>query len=1632
LGALLLARLLLGVSAPNLGDDFRSIRIRFQASDFSKVDDLVVTGECTGGDRMLSIGVRRSPDLTPGNDASKKLITTYVSMVIDKRVEMTNDSWRLALAVASHNEHAAQVGELAGIARSRPQSDRAFRAEVERSNRTSGAVRNRLVQLDALVAKAVASLGATDVDAGETTWRLLSSLYIHQARLEDPETDDVTVTVGQLQPKVSDGSPEAATALFHHLCVLAGEYASHGTVVDEARLRNDLRGDASLLRSDVFRHGWEVLDGYEVSLRRHTRTNLKEGRTELQLPRDNSRQELEKALWLAAMGHAVLVTGEPDVGKSALSIIAADRLKAPNLVAVLLSLRDVPATVDLLEQRLEGPLARVLAGMAVGEGRILVIDGAELVQQGRSDLFQAIVASAHSVGIGVAAVARSDARDRVENLVRRSLDVTAESEELKVHVVPGLTESEAAEVVEAFPQLQRVAVESRNEWLMARLGLLELLLPVRAATSLQDGALSEADVFEAVWKGLVRNQEDVVDGVQPDARERVLVEYARHLLDWSVPIPPLDAAALSSLRSDGLLLPWGARSAWIGEDPFASDVIRDFAVAHLLLVEGWERLLAEEDPRWALRSAILACQVRLSHTAQADRETTRRDLDIAFNAIAERHGVRWSDVPLQAILTSGFAHDLLAGAWDSLCADGRIGHLLRLAVQRHASGGAGDPFTFAPLVSVLLDRTDPTRPAIGSVSDLDVDHLARRVLLYWLSGLVQENRGSDPLRIRLRDAILDSPPEPANELATELLGLLGPDMDDRVAQLLRSISRNSPELLEPIAEHYWAARALSAHHPDLAEELFTAFYIDTNSNRGTMYYREFGLRDHEPKGLSIPMAGWHRGPFWTFLASDLLAAMRIIHRILDHATSIELRWQKAQPFDASVELELDLPGIGSRIYRGTSGTWRWYRGGVGPCVAMSALLATERAADQLVERGDSLSDVARFVIGDSESLATLGVAFGFLVRHCAVVKDELDLFLERPEVWRFECERVALEQGPHLQRTETEGIHNPELRQYLPQDVAAYLLRTSLVSGDTDRVSRLHEIGERLKQNFEQVARGTLAIGGEVDSLESATVAGWASYLQHENYSVREIPGSEDVAVLFNPPPEVSAALASDQTDIARSQQLVRLAFTYRASEGQKGPMDSLIADAELARSLIADPPIHRVQDPLDAGAAVSASLIYGHLNGLVDVTPELLSWAVRTVLDAASISTDPYAGALFDSQTSAASVAPLLLLDPDGGSTEWPDHDSATAVLRASLTSNSLAVRRAVLTHIDLLWNAECDGGSSSDAPCRHVRALRAIEDGLRDCHLGEFDYNLQGRCIELLNDPLVPNLDAALAEDLIPQRLLVPLLAVSRAATSACCISDPARELRDSALAAYRKAYFVEAPYTHMGPPETDEPLLACALFESAARGDNGPLLSHFAEVAHIPEYLPPLLREVALLTTYHADHRATLRTIWPQVIRTVLDVLDSLEQVDSQRQTRRLRNAGVAGLMLSPSPMVSEGNFGAVAEAASIDWIDPASLAGEIDRWLEYGAGDQEAVDALVAIVDTAEPMWQATTGLEWIERAIDGKYARLAGRCVRLPNWLVALSQRIEIRGESLARYSRVVDGLVASGEMRLVAIQRRHE
>jgi hypothetical protein len=81
-GVVLLSTLITGDAVPELGRDATPVSVRFQASAHSPVDDLLVVGRTAdGGKRQVSIGVRRAPTFRGSEEASARLLASYVKVV---------------------------------------------------------------------------------------------------------------------------------------------------------------------------------------------------------------------------------------------------------------------------------------------------------------------------------------------------------------------------------------------------------------------------------------------------------------------------------------------------------------------------------------------------------------------------------------------------------------------------------------------------------------------------------------------------------------------------------------------------------------------------------------------------------------------------------------------------------------------------------------------------------------------------------------------------------------------------------------------------------------------------------------------------------------------------------------------------------------------------------------------------------------------------------------------------------------------------------------------------------------------------------------------------------------------------------------------------------------------------------------------------------------------------------------------------------------------------------------------------------------------------------------------------------------------------------------------------------------
>ncbi|GCD99267.1 serine protease [Embleya hyalina] len=1408
---------------------------------------------------------------------------------------------------------------------------------------------------------------------------------------------------------------------------------------------------------------WTMLDRYAGMLRDNTRARLTDTHRHVELDRTSARRALAQRLDETATGPGVLVVvGEPDVGKSALALRVIQDLEEAGASVASVSLRDLPPTVAEFESDLGAHLTEVLQEVEATAARLLVVDGAEAVLEGRGQLLTDLAAAALRAGFGVAAVTRTDAAQAVSDALEKAADITTPADSRTPpaeHEVPHLSQAEKEELTQAFPSVARFGQQPRSAWLLGRPGLVDLLLRADATHVLPDGALSEADVFDAVWSRLVRRGEMTpVGGPSPDAREQAMVALARRrLLPDVADLAAPDSAALPSLRSDGLLMPAGPRRTWRPVDDFASDLVRDLALAHLLLSDGWGLLETAGAPRWTLRAVRLACQAQLA-AAHPDSESARRRLQQDFDSLAVDHGARWAELPSEALLTLGSAAEALAAARLTITGGDQsprhLAMLLRLARDGHSQGGVGDPVILAPVVE--LTHSLGLYPAKGDeiFKSSGIAALVRELVLAWLRGLAAAGTPSLPLRRQVRDVVLDAEPPGHDQFAVEAIAMLDADLDARAEGFLRALAEDGTHLA-PAVESGHVARSLSRVRPELLLSLTEAYYIKRPRPGGPWSPQpdplDDGVRRHTVAGLLGPRASRVFGPFRWLLAAKPIETLAMIHRLLDHAsaTRVHLRGfyssDRVQSAGEPEGLELDLPGSGRRLCVGDAHVWSWYRAtGIGPDACVSALLAVEQFADQLIDSHDlPVGRVTELLLRDCGNLAMPGLVVGLLVRHIERIGTELDRWIARPEIWRLETLRVAAETTSiHVQGPDPADVMGRERRHQTFLEVAEELTATAVLRGNQERLAVLHDLGDELMRRAGENARGD-----QVGTESTVMAKGWASRLQARNYRLVAVDGG--VVVEYQSPPDVVAGLAADNAELARGRQVFRLVATYAVNEDRIAPIDSLAADVALARALAADPPQLGLSYARDSVVATAAAALRAHADGRIDLVEDDIDWAAGLLLDAALCPhEEEHAGmsSLYPvgADRSAAIGVPLLLLP--AFATVRIDHDVVERALDRCATSLFDEVRYALPLGLTRVWSAPCsnvpEAGRRRPVParilsilrrtgprsgrCRHEIAWTAVESGLRE-HWGPWDEELQCRTVARLSGPPAEALRTVETDRLMVNRLTGPLMSAADAARSRCCIASRAERLLGTLWDAHRRGVAHWATKNYNTPTlQESHRRVARVLLQEADRGNGTPLADHVRAFAGNAPALAQLLRDLSVLCTYDTDLRRTLPRIWPSVMRTALDAIDA--GADPLKGALRGRSA-IAGLIPHPQLDSASENPSAALQAAAREWIDPETLGPLIARWMPIARGTPEAVDALIGLIETTSEPWQAATGLQWIDELIGDNHAAVASRSWRLVPWLEGLSASSHVRPPSRVRLQHLVDGLATHGDSRAAALQR---
>lgn len=1629
--AFALASLLLGQPIDGLGDDVTPTRVAMQQEVFSPVDDVVVHGASSGGERTLLIACRRRPTLGKSDESTVKLFADYLKVVLDRTTAIDSDEIRLGLAVAGPYGPAAELAVLADIARFQP--DRAsFERSVLAPGAYSVAIRARLTKVDELVAEALSSVlrpTQSAPDPNELSWILLRALFVLQTQLEGDVAPGRTNIVARLQVLTADAA--RAEHLRLRLVEIASQAAIRAGSIDRAMLRKLLRPFGLLGPSPDFSLVKSQIALLESELQQRTQRTLPASATSgaFRLDRSRLQSELAERISTATESRVVVVHGEPDVGKSALALEAIATIRGSGGAAIAVSLRDMPPKALSLKPVLGLAPADLFAAAPSAPVNVLLLDGAEVVQESDAGTVAVLLNAASAAGITTVLVVRDDAVGSVRELLRsRGYDTPIE------FLVAPLSEEEMATIVEAIPELAQLASDSRSAWLLRRLGLIELLLQAaQRGTGLPETISSEAEVFATVWQSLIRQNERTVGGIAPDDREIAAISVACQLLT-GVP-STITGSALASLRSDGVLLLLERSAAWHKGDRFASDVFRDFATARLLLRDGLQVLLGSVAPRWAVRATRLYAQARLSDAAsggKGDIAIAWTKLRNEFGELSSKHGARWAELPWEALLTAGWADRALSELTSQLLDDADLqGEAIRCVKLRFSGAGACDPIVAAPLVSWLTNRAGMLdRPRFYGE-----DPVIALVVL-WLRGVIRrEVAGKEiaafrPLRSQVRDAILRRAVERDEEERLECLGLLGSDETEASTQALRSIAEHNPSSLYSVAESLDAAMALAKQNAVLLAELTEAYYVEkTSPSSWSSSWMDNGIRNHRGGGISVPLAAWYRGPFLFLLREDPARGIHVVNRMLEFGARrrVEvLRDLGQHPLKDMVQDEeeggilLDLLGCGVRWYIGDSHVWSWYRGSsVGPYPCMSALFSLEIRLDELVRAGVPVSTVASWVLRDATTLASAGLIYGFLVRHIEQVTDELDGFLSSPEVWELEFSRKVSEGWLHVQGVDPPERVGRERRGWTPYNVTMLLVIDAVRRGDADALERLRRVGQRLLER-----------AGGVNA--PPEVRQWVSGFDWASYSVQQ--QQDHVVLEVNLPKDVVQALAPAQAQSARVLEMYRLWNRYRLRHdapyryAPANPPDGLeltkdIATAEALQTELVDQPLDMLRVAL---AGVAAAVVHG-VSGSLNVPAESLRWAVSLLVECV---TRPHMdGFLTDramfsdgADRKAALALPSALLAYD-------QFDSAAiacleSAITVSATSFFIEVRQNAAEGLRVILEEPCK--RMNDGRCWHELAWDAIEAGARSVVLGPPSEHGQ-RQIEAIVGDVVAGLETSSERDLMLTHIAPAAICTIDAARVSSCISARAARLRDALLNAYARSACHWAKENYDWRDE-QHAAFAAAVLRWASDGNHAVIVEIAEQLGTSPSALGDFLHALMIVATYEASVVEPLTEAWPALMDLGLAVLREHTSARGWHDIDKL----VHNLVPEPTPSAYVGDIDEVLKRARVHWFTLEIVIKHIDEWLQYAIDHRWCVDALVAFLQAQPIGQQANPGLKWVRRLVimeDGT-ARTCG--FLLVSWLEGLRDSHVLDSETWPEYQAIVDGLVLGDFSGARNLQRRDE
>ena len=378
-------------------------------------------------------------------------------------------------------------------------------------------------------------------------------------------------------------------------------------------------------------------------------------------------------------GRYVEIRGDAGVGKSGVLKHIAEQISGESQVIVLSPGRTVPRGWFAMRGVLgfDGTARDLLSDLAADGGGVLFLDNLDFFDdEERLTAIDLLREAGEIPGMSVIATARRDFGVGEPSWL--PAEVIGQLGRAKPVVIDELSDAETEELRQAAPQLRALLADNhparqvaRNLFRLSRLASLPSDAPV---------VRTEAEMAEQWWES--------ADG-QKDENHRDRARVLRTLAEQALTSAgPLDVSGLPTLAVDALVASQTLRDLGNDRVTFRHDVLREWAIANLLIASPAiiEKLpLDRPAPAALARGTELAARMTIEHAA----DSTRWKSLIDVLSKEGNHG-SWRRSALLALVRSEIGAELLTRASGYLLDNGAEGlrELIRLVMAVDADTGA--------------------------------------------------------------------------------------------------------------------------------------------------------------------------------------------------------------------------------------------------------------------------------------------------------------------------------------------------------------------------------------------------------------------------------------------------------------------------------------------------------------------------------------------------------------------------------------------------------------------------------------------------------------------------------------------------------------------------------------------------------------------------------------------------------------------------------------------------------------------------------------------------------------------------------------------------------------------------------